>query len=318
MKIDNRLISSSISDILISIREASNGKYFSQIKSVNDYIMTNCPFHKDGQERHPSFGIKDDDKLGYCHCFACGKVCDIIELVSYCLSLTNQEAKQWLIEKHSDIYIVHQDILPEIILNKKNDQYLDESVLNEYAYYNDYMFKRGLTEEIINKFKIGSTKDGQYITFTVWDRQGRLVGITKRSTSGKQYIIPENFSKPVYLLNYIIKDSITDVVICESQINALRCWVNRVPAVALFGTGSKQQYDILKTSGIRHYYLGFDGDLAGRHGIIRFIQNMPKDTIIDIMLIPEGKDIADLSKEEFNSLQIIDKNDWLKNFQKIV
>lgn len=317
MKIDSRLISSSISDILVSIREASNGKYFSQIKSVNDYIMTNCPFHKDGQERHPSFGIKDDDKLGYCHCFACGKVSTIVDVVSHCLNLTLSDARQWLIEKHSDIFINHEELLPEIIVGKNTNK-SDSISIDEYAYYSDYLLKRGVSEDVINKFKIGATKDGKYVVFPVWDKNGRLVGITKRSTQGKQYILPDNFSKPVYLLNFVIKESITDVVICESQINALRCWTMGVPAVALFGTGSKQQYDILKTSGIRHYYLGFDGDLAGRHGTIRFIQNMPNDTLIDIMMIPNGKDIADLNEDEFRALQIIDKQDWEKFFGKIV
>lgn len=317
MRIDNRIISSSISDILSSIREASGGKYFSQIKTVNDYVMTNCPFHKDGQERHPSFGIKDDDKLGYCHCFACGKVCDMVEVVSHCLNITLGEAKRWLIDNHSDIFLAHEDLLPEIVLDRKNNKYNSVS-LEDYAYYSDYALKRGLSEEVINKFKIGGTQDGNYIVFPVWDRVGNLVGVTKRSTKGKQYILPENFSKPIYLLNFIIQESITDVVVCESQINALRCWTMGVPAVALFGTGSKQQYDILKTSGIRHYYLGFDGDLAGRHGTIRFIQNMPNDTLIDVMMIPDGKDIADLSEDEFRALQIIDKQDWEKFFGKIV
>lgn len=315
MRINNRLLTSSIEDILKGVREASLGKYFSQIKVVNDYVMTNCPFHKDGQERHPSFGIKDDDKLGYCHCFACGKVCDIVDLVSYCLNIPDEDSKQWLIDNFSDVFVYQQNLLPEINLSKNHiDNFLDESILQEYCFYNNYMAKRGLTEDVIKKFKIGSTKDGQYITFPVWDKNGRLVGITKRSTQGKQYILPDNFSKPVYLLNFVIKESITDVIVCESQINALRCWGNGVPAVALFGTGSKQQYDILKTSGIRHYYLGFDGDMAGRHATIRFIKNMPENSMIDILLIPDGKDIADLSLEEFNSLQILDKQDWLKSF----
>ena len=65
----------------------------------------------------------------------------------------------------------------------------------------------------------------------------------------------------------------TDAII-ESQLDALKCWTWGIPAVALFGTGSKKQYQILNKSGIRFYHLAFDGDLAGQHGAKRFIENI--------------------------------------------
>lgn len=49
--------------------------YFGRIKVTPKDIMVSCPFHKDGQERKPSCGIKrfDDDKgvAGQLHCFSC-------------------------------------------------------------------------------------------------------------------------------------------------------------------------------------------------------------------------------------------------------
>ena len=41
------------------------------------------------------------------------------------------------------------------------------------------------------------------------------------------------------------------------------------------------------------------GDLAGEQGTRRFIKNMPKDVMIDVIPIPQGKDVNDLSKDEF-------------------
>lgn len=49
--------------------------YFNKIKSTSKDIMVSCPFHKEGQERKPSCGIKkyNDEKgsAGYMHCFSC-------------------------------------------------------------------------------------------------------------------------------------------------------------------------------------------------------------------------------------------------------
>ena len=84
-------------------------------------------------------------------------------------------------------------------------------------------------------------------------------------------------------------------------------WGFGYPAIALIGTGGKKAYNILRKSGIRIYHLCLDGDLAGRHGILRFIKNMPDDIIIDIIQLPQGKDVNDLTKEEFDKLPHFDK-----------
>ena len=107
---------------------------------------------------------------------------------------------------------------------------------------------------------------------------------------------------------------IDSVYVTESQINCLTLHSWGYPAIALFGTGSKNQYEILKKSGIRNYCLALDGDEAGRKGIRRFIDNMPQDVLISIALLPEGKDVNDLTCEEFLNLDFIDKSDFVYRF----
>ena len=46
----------------------------------------------------------------------------------------------------------------------------------------------------------------------------------------------------------------------------------------------------------------FDGDFAGRKGAERFIKNIRSDVFVTDLLLPKGKDINDLTKEEFISL----------------
>ena len=92
---------------------------------------------------------------------------------------------------------------------------------------------------------------------------------------------------------------------CESQINALYCWTLGIPSIALFGTGSSNQYKLLKQSGIRVFNLYFDGDAAGHKGAERFKKAMPSDILVNTYILPEGKDINDLSSEEVYSLKCI-------------
>ena len=129
----------------------------------------------------------------------------------------------------------------------------------------------------------------------------------KVTVRGKNFFIPGGVIKPIYLLNFIIKEHITNVLVTESQINALTAWSWGFPAIALFGTGSKEQYEILRRSGIRNYVLCFDGDSAGDSGIKRFIKNMNEDVFISVVEIPRGKDLNDLTKDEFLSLKRVDK-----------
>ena len=46
----------------------------------------------------------------------------------------------------------------------------------------------------------------------------------------------------------------------------------------------------------------FDGDSAGDKGISNFLKNIRKDVIVNIIRLPRGKDINDLSYDEVESL----------------
>ena len=48
----------------------------------------------------------------------------------------------------------------------------------------------------------------------------------------------------------------------------------------------------------------FDGDDAGRAATIRFKKNV-ENKLIKTLVIPEGKDVNDLSEEEFKKLREI-------------
>ena len=308
--INNKVIDAPVYDILKQVHKETNGRYLNTIIDKGDNVFIQCPFHSDGKEKHPSCTVfaRDDDKYtdkGITHCFACGISVPLFTLVGHCFDQDDEFGKEWLVQRYSNIFIEKQTYLPEIQIGKPKETVLDESILDQFAYFHPYQFQRKLSQEIILKYKVGYDKETDSITFPVWDEHNRLKFITKRSVKTKQFFIPQGVKKPVYLLNFMIKENKDTIFVCESQINALYMNTLGYPAVALIGTGTRDQYEILNRSPIRHYILAFDGDEAGDKGITRFLSNIRKDVFVDVMLLPRGKDCNDLTGEEIAQLPLI-------------
>lgn len=309
--IKGKLIETDIVDILKDVREECNGRYLKHISGgIGNDVKCTCPWHKSGQENNPScyvFSNKSDDmtRYGQVHCFTCGATSSLAELVSYCLtgSTDADYGNRWIVTHYGNTFIKYLPNLKEIELdNDSKADYIDPAILNKYNQYHPYMSQRKLTPEVLSKFKVGYDDEHKAITFPVWDEHNNLVMITRRSVLNKKFDIPKFSSKPVYLLNFIKYENITTVYVVESQINALTLWSWGYPAIALIGTGSYTQYKILNSSGIRNYILCFDGDFAGQKGRERFINNIDSSCIITSKKLPAGKDVNDLSKEEFDTL----------------
>lgn len=308
--INNKVIDAPVYDILKQVRKETDGRYLNTIIDKGDNVFIQCPFHSDGKEKHPSCTVfaRDDDKYtdkGITHCFACGISVPLFTLVGHCFDQDDEFGKEWLVQRYSNIFIEKQTYLPEIQIGKPKETALDESILDQFAYFHPYQFQRKLSQEIILKYKVGYDKETDSITFPVWDEHNRLKFITKRSVKTKQFFIPQGVKKPVYLLNFMLKENRDTIFVCESQINALYMNTLGYPAVALIGTGTRDQYEILNKSPIRHYILAFDGDEAGDKGITRFLSNIRKDVFVDVMLLPRGKDCNDLTGEEIAQLPLI-------------
>lgn len=312
--INNKSIDAPIDVILNTLKKEINTGKLRDIESeVKGNIAVTCPIHKGGHERNPScqvFTKRDDDNIEYgkCHCFSCGWTGRLSDLVTACFNESDATfGKEWLIERFGVPYSENTRFLPEIKLNNnvKKVEVIDESILAKYNFYHDYMWERKLTKEVVDAFKVGYDPKTQMLTFPIWDEYNRLVLITYRSVKDKRFFIEEDKDKPVYLLNFIKQWGIKTVYVCESQINALTLWSWGYPAIALIGTGSYEQLKILNKCPIRNYILCFDGDEAGDKGANRFIRGIRKDVLVSRKIVPRGKDVNDLSKEEFDNLNVI-------------
>lgn len=305
--INNYVIDTPIIDILEQVKKESPYKILKTMKKMGEDIRVTCPFHKDGNEDHPSCNVycgdKDDIEYGYFKCFTCSEQGHLYDFVGKCFGEDSDFGKEWLIERFGNNYIDIIKIEDEIKLKKNsNNNYLNESILDNFQSYHPYMTQRKISNKIIEMFKLKYDPKTKCIVFPVWDENNNLVFLTRRSVENKKFIIDKDADKVVYLLNFINKFNIKECAIAESQINALYLWSIGIPAVALLGTGCKEQYNILNKSGIRVYYLYFDGDQAGDKGREKFINNIRKDVIVSTAILPRGKDVNDLSVEEIDNL----------------
>ena len=312
--IKNKCIDAPISVILQTIKsEIHNGKLKDIAQENKDNIAITCPVHKDGMERNPSCQVytkRDNENVEYgkCHCFTCGWTGGLYDLVNACFDEKDPEfGKEWLLERFGVTYSENIRYLPEINIRQKVKKVdvIDENLLQNYNFYHPYMWERKLSKEVVDMFKVGYNPRTQMLSFPIWDEYNRLVLITYRSVIDKRFYIEEDKDKPIYLYNFIKYWGITTVYVVESQINALTLWSWGYPAIALIGNGSKEQMEILNRSAIRNYILCFDGDEAGDKGIIRFLKNIRNDVLVSQKIIPRGKDVNDLSKEEFDSLTVV-------------
>lgn len=308
--INNHHIKESIENILYKVKKET--KYLDDIFVKQNQILCTCPYHSEGHEKKPACyiytDIDKDFEYGTFHCFACGESGSLAKLIGKCYNKNTEFGKQWLVNNYGDTLIEEIEYLPKIEITKSKKECLSESILDSFDYDNekalDYLInKRHLEKNIIEKFKIGFDKESNCVTFPCWDVHNNLLGVFKRSIYGKFFNIPKIYPKPIYLLNEAIKNNCSKIYVCESQINALTLYGWGFPAIALFGTGSSEQYNILNKSGIRQYVLCFDGDLAGEIGVNKFLNNI-KNSLISQIILPKGKDVNDLTKEEFINLEI--------------
>lgn len=303
----NKQISTPIQEILYDVKREIHSRKLKTIRVKGEDITVNCPYHKEGQEDNPDCHINisktKDLEYGYYHCFACGDSGPFYKFVARCFECSVETAKNWLIDKYGeDTDSVSLTLEPIVLNNNKQKKTISESALDSMIDYHPYMLKRKLDLNICKLFKIKYDNKSECLIFPVYDEMGNLVMLTRRCVNNKMFLIPYDVEKPVYLLNEILKRNIKTCLVCESQINALYAWSLGYPAIALFGTGSSHQYNILNKSGITHYVLCFDGDDGGDKGTARFLNNINSSCFVDVINIPRGKDLNDLSQEQVDLL----------------
>ena len=319
MEVNNHVILDDTQDILIELRkqlELNGVKRFAKFIDSGKNIQTNCPFHKEGQERKPSFGINKN--TGECHCFGCGWSGTLSEMISNCFGKDDFGAygNKWLIRNFLSVAVESRpDIDVDFCRRKKitseTKKYISEQELDSYRYTHPYMYKRKLTDEIIDLFDIGYDKSTECITFPNRDINGNCLFIARRNVKTKFFNYPQDVEKPVYglyecnICAKTIKNWFpNEIIICESMIDALTCWVYGKYAVALNGLGNELQFEQLRKVPCRKFILATDMDEAGLRARKRIKEALKNKLVTEyIWDLSIAKDINDMTKDYFESLQ---------------
>lgn len=322
-KVDNIYITTPIIEILQVLKndlEIRGIPLLNKITESNNNIQVTCPVHNNGQERKPSCGIRTTSnkgvEAGTVHCFTCGYRASLTEFISRCFGLIDNGnyGKRWIVRKFISVEISER---PDLELNfsrkpetSKKIEYISEQELDSYRYTHPYLYKRGMTDEIIEEYDLGydahfrlpnTNNDIETITFPVRDINGNTLFVARRAINTKLFYYPEDVDKPIYGI-YELDKSANEVIICESMFNALTCRVYGKQAVALLGLGTESQYKQLEQLKARKLIIGLDPDKAGNKARKRLKNRLLGKKIISFLDIPEGKDINDLTLEEFNNL----------------
>jgi DNA primase len=134
--------------------------------------------------------------------------------------------------------------------------------------------------------------------------------VARRSTKTKYFNYPAGAEKPLYGI-YELSELAKlhhgrfekEIIICESMLDALTCWVYGKYAVALNGLGTELQFKQLRALPCRKLILATDNDKAGMKARERIRQNV-KNKIITEYILPDGrKDINELTNDEFMRLE---------------
>lgn len=278
-------------------------------KESGDDIVTQCPFHGGGQERKPSFGIcnnRRNPNYGKYNCFACGEKGSIIGLINrlnnlevdndYGLTVAQSVGTVEMLDERNQIRILPRN---PIVHQESISPY-------ELAYYrevhSEYLTGRRILPVIQDAFDCGFDPSTQSVTFPVRRLDGSTAFIVRRAVNLKWYNYPAGVKKPVYGVFELQKilPNAKQVVIVESIINALTLWGLQIPAVALLGTGSRDQIEFLNHTDIRQWILALDGDTAGMNATRKLQYRLQAHTAV--MPIPPGYDVNDLDAASLSIL----------------
>ena len=308
--IDNYVINKPIEEILTLLKlSLTNGK-LKDIENKGDDILVTCPHHDGGHEKTPACNIYigNDTKLpyGYFNCFVCGEKGSFLKFVAECFDAPESYAKAWLLKNFGGELIARNLFMGEpIVLNRNKGikKHLDESILDQYQTWNPYLAKRKLSREICELFKVRYDPKYRQVIFPAYDMNGNLVMLAKRSIDVKSFYLDKDVEKPVYCLDYVMKNNIKTVLITEGPFDCLTGWEYGFPTIATFGKISDYQIEQINKSCINIIYAAFDNDAAGRSFLETLKRKLTKRIIIIETKFPAWrKDLNDLTKEELQEI----------------
>ena len=313
LRIDNYIIEVPLFEVVTQLRMAlTNGK-LREIKSWSegdDNIVVTCPNrnHKGGREHSAAMNIyvgeNSDIPYGFCKCWACDFQCSFVGFVAECFECSEDFAKHWLINKFgilSSSNIITDS--PIVLKQKKASAKLPATYLDNLQNWHPYLAQRKLSREVCELFKIKYDPVTSQIVFPCFDVAGNIIMAPRRSIVYKNFYLDKDQDKPVYCLDFIIKNNITTAMICEGPFDVLTCYTYGYPAIGTWGNPSPTQIEAINKSPIKVLYMAMDNDTYGRKFANIIKAGLDPRIIVKEVHWPAGKkDANELTFEEFNNV----------------
>lgn len=191
------------------------------------------------------------------------------KLLSFLRDETYEETCEYLFE----LYAPREDMrgkvtIPSIKLRPPKSRItLSNALLTPLSYRSPYLGGRGISERVQRFMGVGYSKQSRAISMPWRHADGTLANIKYRKVAGKAFWY-EKGAAPIRTLVYgidkVYRHSLTEVVVCEAEIDAMSWMEARKPAIALGGTAVTQtQLDLIKRSPIERVIIAKDNDKAG-------------------------------------------------------
>lgn len=313
LKIDNYIVTTPLKEVLDQLRLAlTNGK-LAEIRPAGDNIVVTCPHHAGGHEKNGAcniyIGNNSNVEYGYFRCFVCEEQGSFVKFVSECFDSSEDFAKKWLIKNFGILngeaisFGDDIDFMKPRLAKTKNYVPLDKSILDTYQHWHPYLEKRKLSRDVCELFNIRYDSKYRQIIFPCYSIHGDLVMMPRRSIDVKQFYIDKEVEKPVYCLDYLIKNNYKQAIICEGLIDCLYAYSCGYPACALMGMPSPEQISAINKSPLQVLYMCMDNDNAGRKFVDILQKKLAKRILLVDVRLPAGrKDINELAPDELRAL----------------
>ena len=313
LRIDNYIIEVPLFEVVTQLRMTlTNGK-LSEIKSWSDgddNIVVTCPNrnHKGGREHSAAMNIyvgeNSEIPYGFCKCWACDFQCSFVGFVAECFECSEDFAKHWLINKFGILSSSNVITDSHIVLKqKKTSAKLPANYLDNLQNWHPYLAQRKISREVCELFKIKYDPVTSQIVFPCFDIAGNIIMAPRRSIVYKNFYLDKDQDKPVYCLDFIIKNNITTAMICEGPFDVLTCYTYGYPAIGTWGNPSPTQIEAINRSPIKVLYMAMDNDTYGRKFTNMIKAGLDPRIIVKEVHWPAGKkDANELTFEEFSKV----------------
>ena len=274
-----------------------------QIESELDseYIIF-CPFHSNS--RTPAGEV--NKRSGMFFCFSCQHIADLVELVMHFTNRSYFESTRFVKSKETtsnlELEVANKlrdrpeyTQFDEVLIQRLNQQAIDSPRAMRY------FEGRLITEDSVEKFKLGYSEKQDMVTIPVFAPDGMLVGFVGRSIEGKDFKNTPGLPKSKLLFNlHKIKTS-DKVFVVESSFDAIRLAQVGIPAVATLGANvSNMQIDLLQKY-FNNIFVVADNDEAGGNMKNKIIEKLGS-RVSTITIDKKYKDIGDMSDDEIKKL----------------